>query len=147
MFNMVPFRKNNEMLKRGDVFDNLFDEFFSDSFFSPMNVKGFGNGFKVDLKKTDSSYMIEADLPGIKKEDITVEYNNNYLTICAKRENSVDDTKDNYVRRERSYGEFKRSFYVDNINEENIEAKFDNGVLNLTLPKAQKSDGRKIDIN
>ena len=147
MFNMVPFRKNNEMLKRGDVFDNLLDEFFSDSFFTPMNVNGFGNGFKVDLKETDSSYMIEADLPGIKKEDITVEYNNNYLTICAKRENSVDNAKDNYVRRERSYGEFKRSFYVDNINEENIEAKFDNGVLNLTLPKTQKSDGRKIDIN
>lgn len=103
----------------------------------------------IDLKETDENYLVEADLPGINKESINVEFNNDHLTIGAKREDSLDDKNKNYVRRERHYGEFKRSFYIDNVDESNIYASFNNGVLKITLPKLNKGNDRrrKIDIH
>ncbi|AYD41356.1 Hsp20/alpha crystallin family protein [Clostridium fermenticellae] len=147
MFDMVPFRRNNGLSKRGDDFEKLFDNFFNDSFFAPMNISGFGKGFKVDLKETENNYQIEADLPGINKEAIEINYDDNYLTISAKRDNSVEDKQDNYVRRERTYGEFKRSFYVDNVDKNNINAEFKNGVLKVILPKLEKGKETKTKID
>jgi HSP20 family protein len=147
MFDMVPFRRNNNsMAKRGDYFNQLFDNFFDDDFFAPVNY--LSNSFRVDLKETDDEYMIEADLPGINKDAIDISYENNYITISAKRDDSVEDKKDNFVRRERRYGEFKRSFYIDNVNENNITAEFKDGVLKVSLPKIDKTktNGRKINI-
>lgn len=147
MFDMVPFRRNNNSItKRGDYFNQLFDNFFDDDFFAPANY--ISNSFRVDLKETDDEYMIEADLPGINKDAIDISYENNYITISAKRNDSKEDKKDNYVRRERRYGEFKRSFYIDNVNENNINAEFKDGVLKVSLPKKDKdiTSRRKIDI-
>jgi HSP20 family protein len=108
MFDMVPFRRNNS-LKRGDAFDNLVDSFFDNDFFTPMNMDGFGNGFKVDLKENETSYV-----------------------VCERR-----------------YGEFKRSFYIDNVDDSNITASFKDGVLRVDLPKLnrEKSNSKKIDIH
>ncbi|QXM05428.1 heat shock protein Hsp18 [Crassaminicella indica] len=148
MFGMVPFKRNNHPLaKRGDYFSQLFNNFFDDDFFAPMTT--LGNSFKVDLKETENEYIVEADLPGINKEAIDIDYESNYLTITAKREETINDEKDNYVRRERSYGEFKRKFYIDNVNEEKIDASFKDGVLKITLPKLEKTNirKRKIDIH
>ncbi|WP_461613121.1 heat shock protein Hsp18 [Clostridium sp. Marseille-QA1073] len=144
MFEIMPWKRNNSMNKRGDIFNQLMNQFFDDDFLGRFN----NNSFSVDLKEDEKSYVIEADLPGIKKEDISVEYNNGYLTISAKREELVEDKKDNYVRKERSYGTFKRSFYVDDIDEDNIDAKFDNGVLNIVLPKLNdgKTEQKRIEI-
>lgn len=146
MFEMVPFRKNNGLTKRGDYFNNLFDEFFNDDFL-PTSFKN--NGFNVDVKETDDAYLVEADLPGMKKDAINLEYKEGYLTISAKRDDVVEDKKDSYVRRERRYGEFKRSFYVDNIEKDKINASFNDGVLKITLPKNEKAtpDTTKIDIH
>lgn len=149
MFDMVPFRKNNSVSRREDDFDRFFDNFFSNDFFAPMNISGFGSGFKVDLKETENSYLIEADLPGVTKDAIDIDFNNNYLTITAKREDNVEDKSENFVRRERHYGEFKRSFYIDNVVEDQIDASFNNGVLKVTLPKSDKGKTQKkrIDIH
>ncbi|WML33143.1 Hsp20 family protein [Clostridium sp. OS1-26] len=85
-------------------------------------MTNFRNSFRVDLKETENEYMVEADLPGINKEAIDVEYENNYLTISAKREETIENKdNNNYVRRERSYGEFKRRFYIDNVDKEKID--------------------------
>ena len=81
------------------------------------------------------------------KDNIDINLQNNYLTISAKREDQVEENKDNYVRRERSYGEFKRSFYFDNIDEDNIKASFNDGVLHLQLPKKDKAKDEKKKIN
>lgn len=146
MFEMVPFRKNG-LAKRGDdFFNNFFNNFFNDEFLAPANFMG--NSFKVDLKETENSYVVEADLPGVSKDAINIEYENNYLTISAKREDNIEDKKDNYVRRERHYGEFRRSFYVDNIDEAKIDASFKDGVLKVNIPKLDKGIQRKrrIDI-
>ena len=76
----------------------------------------------------------------VNKEDINIDYNNNYLTISATRNNEHEEKKDNYIRRERSYGSVSRGFYINNVNKEAIKAKFDNGVLNVHLPKKEKSE-------
>lgn len=146
MFEMVPFRRNNGLTKRGDYFNNLFDEFFNDDFL-PTSFKN--NGFNVDVKETDDAYLVEADLPGMKKDAINLEYKEGYLTINAKRDDVVEDKKDNYVRRERRYGEFKRSFYVDNVEKDKINASFNDGVLKIILPKKEKGtpNTTKIDIH
>ncbi len=144
MFEIMPWKRHNSISKRGDIFNQLMNQFFDEDFLERINY----NSFSVDLKEDEKSYIIEADLPGIKKEDIYLNYNNSYLTISAKRKDLVEDKKDNYVRRERSSGTFKRSFYVDNIDEDNIDAKFDNGVLNIVIPKLNdaKTEKRRIEI-
>ncbi|KZL89300.1 heat shock protein Hsp18 [Clostridium magnum] len=146
MFHMVPFKKN-DLMRRDDFFSPLLKNFFSDDFLSTMHdLQG---NFKVDLKETEQNYQLEADLPGIKKEDINIKFNNNYLVISAKRDESIEDNKENYVRRERHYGEFNRSFYIDNIDESKIDASFIDGVLRITLPKLTKGNDKKkkIDIH
>ncbi|AWI07465.1 heat shock protein Hsp18 [Clostridium drakei] len=150
MFDMIPFRRNDSINKRGeDIFDSFFNNFFGEDTFYPSNISTFGNGFKVDLKEDENNYMIEADLPGIKKENIDISLNNNYLTISAKRQDDVEDKNGNYVRRERRYGEFKRSFYIDNVDENAIDASFSDGVLKVILPKKEKikESQRRIDIH
>ncbi|MFL0197938.1 heat shock protein Hsp18 [Clostridium sp. WILCCON 0269] len=148
MFDMVPFRRNNSV-RKGDDFESFVDSFFNHDFLTPFNTSLLHSGFKVDLKETDTSYLIEADLPGINKDAIDLNFNNNYLTISAKREDSIEDSKENFIRRERHYGEFKRSFYVDNVDEKNINASFKDGVLKIDLPKLEKgnTNSKKIEIH
>ncbi|PRR85688.1 heat shock protein Hsp18 [Clostridium luticellarii] len=147
MFDMIPFRKDNSM-SRGDEFEKFMKSFFNNDF-SPVGMNVFGRDFKVDLKENDDSYLVEADLPGVNKDDINLSFKNNYLTISAKRENSREDKKEDFVRRERNYGEFKRSFYIDNVDDQKIDASFKDGVLKIELAKSEKgrNRGRKIDIN
>ncbi|MCR1949940.1 Hsp20/alpha crystallin family protein [Clostridium sp. DSM 100503] len=151
MFEMVPWKKNNYVQRKGDDFENMVNNFFNDDFFNSFSIAPFGlvkNNFSVDLKETDNEYIIEADLPGVDKKDIDINYSDGYLTISAKRNSFVEDKKDNYVRQERSYGEFKRSFYVDNIEDDKIDANFDNGVLKINLHKLNKelSNIKKIEV-
>ncbi|MCR2044115.1 heat shock protein Hsp18 [Anaerosalibacter massiliensis] len=144
MFDVTPFRKNN--LGKGENFvPSYFRDFFDDDFFSLRNYLQ-GN-LKVDLKETSENYLIDADLPGIKKEDINIDFHNNYLVISAKRNESTEDKKENYIRRERHYGEFKRSFYIDNVDESKISASFNDGVLKIILPKINNGDDKKRKIN
>ncbi|CDI50674.1 heat shock protein Hsp18 [Clostridium tetani] len=134
MFDMIPFKRNNSM-KRDSYFDEFFDNFFNNDFLVPIKFPK--NNFRADLKETDNEYVIEADLPGISKDAVKVNYSNNNLVISAKREDIVENKDENYIRRERSYGEFKRAFYVDNVDENNIKASFKNGVLKINLPKLE----------
>ena len=132
MFGLVPFKMNNDFSNAEDEFNSLFGNFFGDE-------KDMKNSLKVDVKETKDSYVLEADFPGMKKEDINIEYNQNYLTISAKKNDEKEEKKENYIRKERSYGEVSRSFYVGNVDKEQIKAKFENGVLEVTLPKEQKA--------
>ncbi|NFA62017.1 Hsp20/alpha crystallin family protein [Clostridium sporogenes] len=146
MFDMIPFRRNN-LNKKDEFFSPFFNTFFNDEFFSLMN--NLQDNFKVDLKETAEDYLVEADLPGVKKEDITVELANNYLTISAKRDSSIENKKENFVRQEKHYGEFNRSFYINNVDENSIDASFKDDVLKINLPKLDKENfnGKRIDIH
>lgn len=148
MFDMVPFKRTGLLKKGGDNFNNFVDNFFNDDFFAPIPFEKMGFGFKVDLKENESSYIVEADLPGVNKDSIDIEYKNNYLTVSAKREEKNEDKSENYVRKEIRYGEFKRSFYVDNVDEDKVTASFNDGVLRVELPKTNKEKvvTKKIEI-
>lgn len=135
MFGLVPFKKNG-VRTTGDSFDDFITGFFNDDFFAPIASI---NNFNTDIKETDTEYIVVADLPGVKKEDITLDYKDNNLIISAKRENEINEEKDNYIRRERSYGSFSRSFYIDNVDKNSIEASFNDGQLRITLPKVNQS--------
>ena len=117
------------------LFDNMFDDFFKDPFFTRNNsVKV----MKTDIQEKDDKYILDMDLPGYDKEDIKAQLKDGYLTISAQK-NTANDEKDedgNYIRRERYCGKCSRSFYVgDSIKEEDIKANFNNGILELTFPK------------
>lgn len=112
----------------------MFNDFFNDDMLSAFNSNG---SFKTDIKETPEGYIVHAELPGVKKEDINIDYNNNYLTISANRNYGNEEKKDNYIKRERSYGSVSRGFYISNVNRSLIKAKFDNGVLSIDLPKKE----------
>ncbi|WP_294196672.1 Hsp20/alpha crystallin family protein [uncultured Clostridium sp.] len=132
MFGLVPFRFNNGENNRGLSINDMFNDFFNDDMLSEFNSSG---SFKTDIKENPEGYVVHAELPGVNKEDINIDYNNNYLTISAIKNNEFEEKKDNYIRRERSYGSVSRGFYINNIDKNSIKAKFDNGVLSVELPK------------
>lgn len=132
MFGLVPFRFNNGENNRGLSINDMFNDFFNDDMLSEFNSSG---SFKTDIKETSEGYVVHAELPGVNKEDINIDYNNNYLTISAIKNNEFEEKKDNYIRRERSYGSVSRGFYINNVDKNSIKAKFDNGVLSIELPK------------
>ena len=99
---------------------------------------------KCDIYEKDGKCNIEIDVPGFVKKDINIECKNGYLTITAKKEEKHDDNDKNYIRKERSYGEYSRSFYVGDVDTSLINAKFNNGTLCITVPKEEKQDNKAI---
>ena len=108
---------------------------------NPLYGKHAKNMMKTDVKETDNGYEVAIDLPGFKKDELHLELNNGYLTISAEKglDKEEKDKKDKYLRRERYAGSMSRSFYVgDSIREEDIHAKYENGILTLDVPKEEK---------
>ena len=119
-----------------DFMDYPFKKYFSMQ--SPSTAKNFSAVMKTDVKEKDGNYEIEMDLPGIKKENVKIELDDGYLSVSAntQRENEEADSEQKYIKKERYSGSYKRSFYVgDHITSEDIHAKFEDGVLLITLPK------------
>jgi HSP20 family protein len=145
MFSLIPRRNQQEMAKE-NTFPSLLDSFFNDmwSFGQLANTS-----FRVDVKETPEAYLLEADLPGVAKEDISLEYANDYLTITAKRENKQSASNNGLLRQERYFGAFQRSFYLDNIKSEQIHAEYRDGVLLINLPKEEQTitTKRQIEIH
>jgi len=135
MFNLVPFR-NNGMIRRRDPWniDSIFESFFNDSIFPAF----FSNSdLKVDIKENDREFVIEADIPGANKDEINLEIDENKLTIAVNRNEEIREEQENYIRRERRNSSMARTFAVENIVPEKAKAKFENGVLTITLPKKE----------
>lgn len=89
---------------------------------------------KTDIYEKSNKYILEIDLPGISKENIKINYENGYLTISASK-NSLSNNPDTYIRRERLYGEIKRSFYIGMKKESDIKAIYKDGILTISFPK------------
>lgn len=121
--------------------ESLLDNFFDDFSGTSKNSLRYGTPsssiMKTDIRESGSNYEIDIDLPGYKKEDVQAELKDGYLVITAKNESVSEDTSNKaYIRRERFYGTSSRSFYVGkDIKQEDISARFENGVLMLTVPK------------
>ena len=123
-----------------DDWDRAFDRAFRDM--SPRQVFGkrSANVMKTDVRETDAGYDVFIDLPGFKKEDVKLDLHNGYLTITANRDGSHDEQDRNgrYIRQERYTGSCARSFYVgEELKPEDVKARFENGILTLSLPKAE----------
>jgi len=143
MFDLIPRRrKEGKMTERSeDPFDALWNSFFT-------NVMDRSElGFRTDVKEKEDKYIIDAELPGMKKEDISVEMDDNYLIISADNDYYEEEEEEGYIRKERRSGSYCRSFYVEDVKDEEIEAEYNDGILEITLPKKEESVKKKRSIN
>ena len=124
--------------------ENLFDDFFGDSWNHFRNSaenalygKHSKNLMKTDVKETDHAYEVDVDLPGFQKDEIELSLENGYLTISASKglDKDQQDKQGRYIRQERYAGACSRSFYVGDVNREDVKAKYESGVLRLLIPK------------
>ena len=129
--------------------ENLFDEFFANPFgmvnTAPAEEALYGkhgrNLMKTDVREMDNSYELDVDLPGFKKDEITVDLKNGYLTIGASKGLDKEEKDGKYIRRERYAGVCSRSFYVGTaVRPEDIGAKYEDGILKLSVPKTVKRE-------
>lgn len=127
------------------VFGSLFDDFMDDFAFPTIyRQKGSGKEqpafMRTDVKELDAGYELSIDLPGYKKDEVTLELKKGYLTISANTSKNVDEKDENgkYIRRERYTGSMQRSFFVgEHVSEEDVKARFENGILVIDVPKSE----------
>jgi len=136
MFEMIPFDRRRNSLYAFPDWDALEKRFFGAQELT---------AFHTDVRDTGDAYELQADLPGFDKENIQVSLENDTLTIAAVRRSAREENKPNgeYLFRERSYGTFRRSFSVNNIDTANITAAYENGVLTLRLPKQTPAQAQR----
>ena len=128
--------------------ENLFDDLFRDDFSmfpawsgrDPLYGKHAKHMMKTDVRETEDTYEVDMDLPGFKKDEINVDLKNGYLTVSAAKGLDKDEKDKNgkYIRQERYAGAMSRSFYVGDVAPEDVKAKFEDGILQISLPKAEK---------
>ena len=146
MFEMRPYRRNS--MSTWNPFSEMEEmerRLFNNDFFSGRGLAE----FKTDITDEGDYYELKADLPGFKKDDIKIDLENDRLTISAERKDEHEEKgKNGYIRRERSYGSFSRSFDVSGIDTSAISASYTDGVLTLNLPKRPElvPENRKITI-
>lgn len=118
-------------------YDNLLDEI--------PTMKG----MQCDIYEKDNNYHLEMDIPGYKKDEIKIECHKGTLTIKAEKneESEEKDESKNYIKKERKYGKIERSFYLGDIEEENIKAKYENGILEIIIPEKKETERKTIEIN
>ena len=152
MFELRPFERRGGRLSAYDPFremENLERAFFGDNFFNDRGLRALAE-FKTDIQDKGESYLLEADLPGFKKEDIHIDLDGDTMTIRAERhsEREEKDKEGGYLRCERSYGSYQRSFDISGIEDGAMKAEYADGVLRLTMPKKQQtvSSARRIEI-
>ena len=147
---MVPYMFNEALMD--DLFSNDWEHDFDRAMKAAAPRGMFGkraaNVMKTDVRENKDSYDVFVDLPGFKKEDVKLDLDNGYLTISASKGVDKDekDQKGQYIRRERTFGQCARSFYVgEGVTEADVKAKYENGILELSVPKKepQKVDNKK----
>ena len=131
MFELIPFDRRGHRVSAYDPFRAI-DE-MERAFFGNQQSAVFS--FRTDVSDTGDAFKLEAELPGFKKEDIKIDIENDCLTISAERHENEDEQKPNFVKRERVYGSYSRSFDVTGIDVDKISAAYNDGVLTLNLPK------------
>lgn len=143
---LVPHnRKNRSLVDRDfyglDGFYNMLDDFYN----WPRSLTR--DTFKIDVQENDNEYVIEAELPGVNKDEVNIEMNEGRLSISIQREEIKNEENKNYVHKERRYSSMSRSIYLEEAKSEGIKANLENGVLCITVPKDSKPNNSiKIDI-
>lgn len=143
MSGLIPFnRKRNDLMNIGfDDFSNMLDDFFTGSW--PIQRSLAGDTFKIDIQDNDTEYTIEAELPGVKKEDVEITLNDGRLNISVKKEEVSENKSKKYIHRERKYAQMSRSILLADADDEGIKAKLEEGILTIQVPKKQHEDTSK----
>lgn len=128
---MIPTKRNT----------NFFDSIFDEPFFEGRRERH-NDIMRTDVKEKEGNYILEIDIPGYNKEDIKIELENGYITVTAKKDETInEEDKNGYIYKERFSGECARSYYAgENLKEEDIKASFKNGTLILTFPKEEAKE-------
>ena len=151
MFGLTPFNNRREVVDKNS--EGIFDmeralaNFFNDNYFPAFYSNS--ADMKVDIKDEGKKYVMEAELPGVNKDEVDIDVNENRMTISAEKKEQSSEELDNYVRKERRCSSMSRTFTLDNVDTKKISAKFKDGILKVDLPKLEddNSKTRKIDIN
>lgn len=141
--------RNTKPVLFDDSFDHFFDDMF-DSFWGSNELHSFA-AFNTDVIDQGDHYELQAELPGFNKEDIHIDLKNDMLTISAAHSEETSDKKEkqNYVRKERRYSSYSRSFHVNGLEPADIDASYQNGILEVRIPKkelAPKEEPKRIEI-
>ena len=140
MANLI--RKNNSLSRYNDFYD-MVDSFFN----SPMETNVFESSFKLDVAEDDDKFLVEAEMPGIEKDSIDIDFDRGQLTLTVNSQIENTDEKKNYIHKERKSTRMTRSMYFGDIDEENINAKLENGILEIEIPKRkEEKTNKKIEI-
>ncbi len=123
------------LIPRSFFFDDDLDDFFR-----PVVRR---SDVKCDIYEEDGMYHVEMDIPGYDKKDINIEVKDGYLTVAASKEKEEESESKNYIRRERTYGSFSRSFALGDVDVDKIDAKFENGILDIVIPKEEVVETKK----
>ncbi|MDO9629779.1 MAG: Hsp20 family protein [Acholeplasmataceae bacterium] len=135
MLGLTPF--NRSAVRRSDEKDDFFDmidEFFNNSFYPNRNLRQ--DTFKIDVKDEGDFYTVEADLPGIKNEEVELNYQDGQLLISINRKEEKKEEKNNYIHRERKLTSMRRAINLGDLVTDQIEAELKDGILNIKAPKA-----------
>lgn len=158
MAGLIPFNKKkrtdskSNSIRPFNMIDDFFDETFSN--FPTLNKNLLTGSFKVDVSETDNEYVVEAELPDIKKQEISLSLDDNRLSIAVERREETETVNEekSYIHKERHYNSMRRSIYLENADSDSnkVDAKLENGLLKVTIPKdkdiEQPDNSQKIEI-
>lgn len=140
---------NNELASNLNQLMHIGDGFF-ENFGEPFFTMDSSNNMKSDVTATKDGYQVTVDVPGVTKENLSLSYDQDILSVKAQRNSDVDQKDENnqVIARERSYGEYVRNYRLPDVDADQINAKMTDGVLTINLPKAEKKEtGHRIEIN
>jgi HSP20 family protein len=139
---VVPYSNKRNFYPMMSLFDKFVDDFFKDD-----QVQDNQRTMAIDILEEENKFVIEANLPGFKKKDVKININNNELIIEAKKEEKKEEKKGSYCRCERYQGSYRRVLSLnDEVDKNKIEAKFEDGVLILDIPKKEPVPSKEIKI-
>ena len=147
MAGLIPYnRRNRGLVDRGfgdfNDFYSMMDDFFNDGWMSRRFFPR--DTFKIDVQENDKEYLIEAELPGVDRDEINIDMNEGRMTISVRREESINKENKNYLHKERRFSSMSRSLYLDDAMSTGIKAKLDNGVLTIKVPKENKPNKYRL---
>ncbi len=147
MGGLIPFNRNKSSIRPNSFEDvyNMLDDFFNDTWAIRRSL--FSDTFKIDVRETNNEYLIEAELPGVKKEEVHLDLNDNRLTISVKREENTDLEKKGFIHKERRISSMQRCVYLQDAKAQGAKAQLSDGVLKISVAKDEKpSNSYNIDI-
>lgn len=139
MAGLIPFNRRNTGLRPASDFYNALDDFFNNDWFGGRSLVG--DTFKVDVKEDDKEYAVEAEMPGVQKDEIGLTLDHGQLTIAVRREEEKNEEGKSYIHRERRYSSMQRSIYLADADDQSVKAKLENGVLKVSVSKKAGAGG------